>query len=113
MTTVVCFNVGGTLYEVSRSLLEMYPDTMLARSASEQWHTDPISKIFLERDGDRFTYVLDYLRDGCTNIPATVPQAALLADLEYFGVQDVDENQINVLGGLILLWRSSKRGVAS
>jgi BTB/POZ domain len=34
-TTIVHFNVGGTHYEVSRSLLESYPDTMLARMASK------------------------------------------------------------------------------
>ena len=36
-TSTVSFNVGGRIYEVSRSLLEQYPDTMLARMASDMW----------------------------------------------------------------------------
>jgi hypothetical protein len=35
-TEIVTFNVGGTRYEVSRSLLDLHPNTMLAKSASEQ-----------------------------------------------------------------------------
>ena len=36
----VYFNVGGMIYEVCRSLLEMHPNTMLARLASEIWSPD-------------------------------------------------------------------------
>ena len=35
-SSTVQFNVGGKIYEVSRSLLEHHPNTMLARMASEQ-----------------------------------------------------------------------------
>ena len=34
----VRFNVGGTIYDVSRSLLDLYPDTMLARMTSSTWY---------------------------------------------------------------------------
>ena len=34
---IVTFNVGGTHYEVSRSLISQFPDTMLARLSSETW----------------------------------------------------------------------------
>ena len=51
MTETVKFNVGGTIYEVSRSLLERYPGTMLAKSASKRWQEDSMSEIFIERDG--------------------------------------------------------------
>ena len=50
MTNMVHFNVGGKQYEVSCSLLEMYPNTMLARSASEQWLPNPDAEVFVERD---------------------------------------------------------------
>ena len=64
MTETVKFNVGGSIYEVSRSLLERYPDTMLAKSASKRWQEVSMSEIFIERDGDLFRHVLSYLRDG-------------------------------------------------
>ena len=94
MTTEVCFNVGGKRYEVSRALLEMHPNTKLAQSASEHWETNLKAEIFMERDGDRFTYVLDYLRDGRACLPLVIPKDALVADLEYFGVEHVDETKI-------------------
>ena len=71
MTETVKFNVGGTIYEVSRSLLERYPDTMLAKSASKRWQEDSMSKICIERDGDLFRHVLSYLRDGRVVLPLT------------------------------------------
>ena len=90
----VRFNVGGKLYQVSRTLLDQHPLTMLARSASKQWQTDPESEIFVERDGDRFAYVLDYLRDGRAFLPLVVSKEAFLTDLAYYGLEDVDESKI-------------------
>ena len=83
---IVKFNVGGTRYEVARSLIEMHPDTMLARMVSEQWQADPSKEVFIERDESRFKYVLDYLRDGKAIIPMSFPRQALLDNLEYYGV---------------------------
>jgi BTB/POZ domain len=94
MTAMVHFNVGGTRYEVSGSLLDMHPNTMLARSADELWHEDPESEIFVERNGDRFQYVLDYLRDGRAFLPMGVPKDAFLGDLEYYCLEGVDESKI-------------------
>ena len=37
--------VGGENFELSRSLLDMYPNTMLSKSASERWQKDPDSEI--------------------------------------------------------------------
>ena len=95
MTNTVRFNVGGKLYQVSRSLLDMHPNTMLAQSASEQWLQNPDAEVFVERDGIRFGYVLDYLRDdGSVILPMTVPKPSFLADLVYYGVENVDESKI-------------------
>ena len=128
----VCFNVGGKIYEVSRSLLEQYPDTMLARMASDTWlpagndsddngekrtkddnggnddedgdededdDDDKSNKsaLFIERDGDRFKFCLDYMRDGgIIGLPPTVSKEALLQDLAYYGFQDVDPSGISI-----------------
>ncbi len=127
----VCFNVGGKIYEVSRSLLEQYPDTMLARMASDTWlpagndsddngkkrkkndngsnddeggdeeedDDDKSNKsaLFIERDGDRFKFCLDYMRDGgMIGLPLTVSKEALLQDLAFYGFQDVDPSSISV-----------------
>ena len=87
--------MGGKLYIVTRSLLEMHPNTMLARSASEQWLPDQVKEVFLERDGDQFGLVLDYLRDdGYVVLPLTVSKPSFMADLVFYGVENVDENKI-------------------
>eukprot|EP00978_Attheya_sp_CCMP212_P018848 scaffold52077_cov52-Attheya_sp.AAC.3 len=85
------FNVGGHRYQVTRTLLEQHPDTMLARSASQVWQQDPESEIFMERNGIRFQYVLDYLRDGNVFLPVTESKEALIHDLNYFGINANDD----------------------
>jgi BTB/POZ domain len=120
---VISLNVGGTLYQVSRSLLAQHPETMLARLVSDLWldrsqrnhdnsnnidddnnidnniDNDEKKKknknkkaIFIERNGARFGFVLDYLRDGSVTLPVTVAKAAFLTDLDYFGVPYSEED---------------------
>ena len=95
MTETVKFNVGGTIYEVSRSLLERYPDTMLAKSASKRWQEDSMSEIFIERDGDLFRHVLSYLRDGRVALPLTASREGLMLELQYYGLDGVEKENID------------------
>ena len=83
--TIIKFNIGGIRYEVSQSLLQSYPDSMLAKSAAEQWHTNPTAEIFIDRNGARFQYVLDYLRDGRVHLPLLVSKDSLVLDLNFYG----------------------------
>jgi hypothetical protein len=71
---------------------------MLARIASETWQTDPAATIFINGDGERFRYVLDYLRKGSISLPLTVPKQAILTDLEYYGFENVNPNEIDGWG---------------
>ena len=83
------FNVGGKSYVVSQSLLDQHPNTMLARLASETWNGQgkEDEEIFIERDGERFRYVLDFLRDGKVLLPlSSEPKATFVEELEYFGI---------------------------
>jgi hypothetical protein len=84
------FNVGGTRYEVSQSLVNSFPNTLLAKSASAQWNEDPNAEIFIERDGSCFQYVLCYMRDGHANLPVCVSKNAVLEDLKYYGFENVN-----------------------
>lgn len=91
----VKFNVGGQHYEVSRSFLSLHPNTMLAKSASEQWQRDPNKEIFIDRNGIIFSFVLDYLRDGKVDLPCTVRKEAVMRELVYYGVENIDNDAIN------------------
>ena len=95
MSNIAKFNIGGQRYEVSRSLLEEYPNTLLTTSASERWQKNEDAEIFIERNGLRFQYVLDYLRDGTVDLPPTESRNAVLKELEYYGVTDIDEEVIS------------------
>jgi hypothetical protein len=103
-------DVGGHQYKVSQSMLELYPDTMLARLISKEWNgntsesdsggdsddvgdSDTHNVIFIDRDGARFRYVLDFMRDHEVNLPMTESIEAMKKELEYHGLMGGnDEN---------------------
>jgi hypothetical protein len=91
----VTFIVGGEKFELSRSLLDMYPNTVLSTSAAERWQEDPESEIIMDRDPVLFRHVLAYLRDKKVYLPTTVAKEAVLFELEYYCVNDVDEDAID------------------
>ena len=100
MTETVKLNVGGTIYEVSRSLLERYPDTMLAKSFPKRCQEDSIvetsmPEIFIERDGYLFRHVLSYLRDGRVVLPLTASREGLMLELQYYGLYGVEKENID------------------
>jgi len=97
----VRLNVGGHLYEVPRSLFDLYPESMLARLLDDTWRSgndDDSSNetIFVDRNGERFQYVLDLLRDGRVFLPLTVSKEAFLVDLEYFGLLEPAQQEDDV-----------------
>jgi hypothetical protein len=86
--TAIRFDVGGKLYKVSRSLIEQQTDTMLARLISETWEREGSGNeaIFIDRDGDQFACVLNYLRYGKVHLPVTISKDALMMDMDYYGI---------------------------
>lgn len=90
----VKFNVGGKVYEVSKSLLDIFPNTVLSKMASS-W-SSASSPIFIDRDPERFASCLDYMRgDGTVHLLETVSKSAFLKDLEFLGFVGVDETKID------------------
>lgn len=109
---IVKFNVGGTKYEVSRSLLDRYKDCMLATICSESWSktnqdaSTEDNEIFIDRNGERFQYVLDYMRDGRVELPRSVSKSLFQADLDYYGLGFIEasikmsfDSQSDILAG--------------
>ncbi|KAL7530005.1 hypothetical protein ACHAXR_003267 [Thalassiosira sp. AJA248-18] len=79
----VQFNVGGKHFEISRAVLSKHPDSVLARLMSDTSLTQPI---FIDRNGDVFSIVLDYLRYGNVVLPLTVPKETFLREIDYYGI---------------------------
>ncbi|EJK50328.1 hypothetical protein THAOC_30718 [Thalassiosira oceanica] len=82
----VKFNAGGRLFETSRSLFGQHEETMLGRLISDTWLEDSTKPIFIDRDGDIFAQVLNFLRYGSVTLPSNVPKDMFLRDLDYFGI---------------------------
>ena len=95
-SSIVCFDVGGTKYKVTRSTIDKYPNTMLSRMVSETWQANPTKEIFIDRDGSRFRFVLDYMRDSKVSLPVTdTTPSGVIQELEYFGFEGVSLDAID------------------
>ena len=86
MVKTVQFNVGGKIFEVSRDLIDQNPETMLSKLISETWEKKPDKPVFIDRDGDLFSHVLNYLRYGSIELPPSVPQSMFERELDYYGI---------------------------
>lgn len=87
----VKLNVGGKHFEVSRNLIvKDDTDTMLSRLVSDTWLEDPEKEIFIDRDGDIFSYILNYLRQGEIMIPETMSMDQFLKDLDFYGITIIE-----------------------
>lgn len=90
--SIVTFNVGGKMYSVNQSLLNRYPDTVLGTTSS-LWNTERHEHnepIFFDRNGDRFPYILDYMRDQRKiELPLSISKESFVKDLEFYGFRDI------------------------
>jgi BTB/POZ domain len=59
--TIITFDVGGQIYRVSKDLLTRFPNTMLYATVSDVTESNDDDPIFIERNGNRFQYILDYM----------------------------------------------------
>ena len=86
-------NVGGRVFTTRRSTLTMEGGSMLAnlfneRSAFDEIDRDPAGRVFLDRDGDSFAVVLDYLRraERLVGKHSADMLSRVREDAEYFGL---------------------------
>jgi len=91
------YNVGGHIFEVSHDVVNRHPTTILAKTASEFLQNGSAAEIFIDGNAERFSHVLDYLRSGRTILPITVPKATFMQDLNYYGFQNIDPNNIDAV----------------
>ena len=59
---IITFNIGGKIYQVSKDLLNKYPDTMLYMVTSEIETNNHNEPIFIDGNSERFPYIIDYMR---------------------------------------------------
>ncbi len=108
LAPIVQLNVGGTLYKVSRDTLMRYEDSMLANLVSGKWKEgEGDDEIFIDRNGRRFEWVLDYLRSDRVYVPSLSDQSALKDEFDFFGI-DADMSKVSVVDDFMSIEQLTK-----
>mmetsp|Transcript_16914 Transcript_16914/g.34424 ORF Transcript_16914/g.34424 Transcript_16914/m.34424 type:complete len:218 (+) Transcript_16914:68-721(+) len=89
----VNLNVGGHHYSTTRETLVLRaPESMLAAMFSGRHH-QPLDKngsIFIDRDGQRFRHILNYLRTGSVpSFDASWRYEELMEEADYFALDEL------------------------
>ncbi|GAX25732.1 hypothetical protein FisN_14Lh052 [Fistulifera solaris] len=84
----ISVDVGGTMYEISWDTLARCEGSKLANLITEQWKGAAIDgSILIDRDGELFEYVLDYLQTNTVFLPRAVTRIALEKEFKYYGIE--------------------------
>ena len=92
--SVVELNIGGVVYTTTSSTLTKFPDSMLGAMFSGSMPTtrDHNGRFFIDRNGDLFQYILDYLRSA--QLPAKLGDNLLhrlLMEADFYQIQPLIE----------------------
>ncbi len=111
MVEVVKLNVGGNHYQVSKTLIEKFPQSTIYRDihlAEESFgegyagtsDRDHDHAIFIDGDGTTFRYVLNYLRHGRVFLPVTETKEGFMNELSHYGLVGKPDEVFTVGGDL-------------
>ena len=89
---IVNLNVGGTIYTTSRSTLTQYPDSMLGAMFGGKLplenSKDSEGNYFIDRDGDLFKYILNFLRGSKLVLPNNFQNTeAFRLEIDFFQIR--------------------------
>ncbi|PAA88559.1 hypothetical protein BOX15_Mlig034117g2 [Macrostomum lignano] len=97
-SSLITLDVGGTRYSTSLSTLTRYPDSMLGAMFSDRFRLNNPAAI--DRDGNLFRHVLNFLRNGRLSLPDGFSEGeALLAEAEFYQIQPLVQQLRDWLGG--------------
>ncbi len=90
---VVDLLVGKDPFTVALSTLRKFPDSMLAAMFSGRMGVfQKDGACFIDRPGNHFPVILEYLRDGSVDLPADPSQLRkLLKEAQYYGLIGLEE----------------------
>ena len=92
-STILKFNVGGRRFVTSKSTVYSHGTNFLtvlnddAESGKLRTVTDDEGFIFIDRDGDSFAVILNYLRTGRVIRPNDVPHELVEEDFEFYQIK--------------------------
>ena len=94
---IISLNVGGTLYTTSRSTLTRYPESMLGAmfggNLPLENSKDSEGNYFIDRDGELFKYILNFLRVSKLVLPNNFQDTeAFQMEVDFYQIQPlIDE----------------------
>jgi len=81
------FDVGGQIYATtSDTLRKSDPESLFQQftNGNSPWPRDSSDKFFIDRDGNTFVYILNYLRDGSVKLPTKELKARVIREAKYY-----------------------------
>lgn len=120
VSDIIRFNVGGQNYNIGRDIIKKYPQSLLAKIASGEipCEKDLQGRYIINREGDYFGYVLDYLENGIsaiTNLEKQTRQKIREELLHYNVIEKPVKKSQKKIGMLKWKWDANvaqKNGVA-
>ena len=85
-STLVKFHVSHRIHAASCQLFERHPSSKLTLLVSENLDRDII---YIDRDGDIFAQVLNYLRYKVVHL-MTMQTKMFIQDMDFYGIVPVD-----------------------
>lgn len=89
---IVEFNVGGTIYTTTRMTINSCPDSMLACmiNGSLPNACDLNNRIFIDRDGPLFRFILNFLRDKSLKLPENFAEySQLYSEANFYRIEPI------------------------
>ena len=74
------------MHRVTESILREHGSTLLGQLGLRALRDGNDDPIFIDRDGDIFIYILNYLREKEIDLPMSVPKPAFMAEIRHYGV---------------------------
>lgn len=92
-TDIIQLNVGGVKYDTTRTTIKEGGTSMLSQLISGGIPTALLhGRIFIDRDGQLFAHILNYLRNTENwTPPTTVDSTSLKREAEYYGLMKMAE----------------------
>ncbi|CAG8563211.1 11986_t:CDS:2 [Gigaspora margarita] len=81
----VVFNVGGTKFQIQRSLVQSYPNSYLAALVNSALASED-QEVFVDHNPLAFSVILDFLRYKRLMVPKNVAQEVVELQLREFGI---------------------------
>jgi len=106
-STIIKLNVGGKEYQTTWTTLTRINNTFftsLLSSGAWKESLDESGRIFVDRNGDLFAYILDYLRTGQFYPPELERHRRLLMDEAlFFNYPELLQYESRFIGGTLLI----------